>query len=75
MNNKEFQKKLDSNRMRAYHLAQDLGITPATITNWNKKNKFPNYIEYYFENLELKEKIAELNNLLYNLSIKKNKKL
>ena len=72
MNHKEFRQKMNDNGLRDYHLAKILQISPAAICGWKKKNKFPTYLEYYFENLKLKKQIEKLNSLIADKMIKKN---
>ena len=74
MDHKEFKQKLKDNNLLAYHLAQKLGITAGTITNWKKTNKYPNYINYYFETLTLHKKIIKLNSIISTLTIEKGEK-
>jgi DNA-binding XRE family transcriptional regulator len=60
MNKQEFKQQLQKNGLKASHLAQNIGVSPATITNWNKNNKYPKYILYYFECLELRRQVVSI---------------
>ncbi len=70
MNNTQFRQKMNDNGLRDYHLAKILQISPAAICGWKKKNKFPVYLEYYFENLKLKKQIEKLNSFITDKVIK-----
>jgi len=73
MNIKIFQQKLKDNNLKLVEFAKIIRSSEACIHRWNRLNKYPYYVNFYFENIELKKKIIKLNSLIVSrVSIKVN---
>jgi len=67
MNLQQFKQKLRDLKINQTRLADDLDISNQQVSNWNKKEKYPKYLEIYFENYDNKEELKILKEKIKNL--------
>jgi predicted transcriptional regulator len=67
MNLQQFKQKLRDLKINQIRLANDLGISNQQVSNWNKKEEYPKYLEIYFENFDNKEELKILKEKIKNL--------
>ena len=67
MNLEQFKQKLKYLKINQKQLATDLEISSQQVSNWNKKEEYPKYLEIYFENFDNKEKLKILKEKIKNL--------
>ena len=67
MNLEQFKQKLQNLKINQKQLATDLEISSQQVSNWNKKEEYPKYLEIYFENFDNKEELKILKEKIKNL--------
>ena len=67
MNLEQFKQKLKHLKINQKQLAADLDISSQQVSNWNKKEEYPKYLEIYFENFDNKEELKILKEKIKNL--------
>ena len=67
MNLEQFKQKLKYLKINQKQLATDLEISAQQVSNWNKKEEYPKYLEIYFENFDNKEELKILKEKIKNL--------
>ena len=67
MNLEQFKQKLKYLKINQKQLATDLEISSQQVSNLNKKEEYPKYLEIYFENFDNKEKLKILKEKIKNL--------
>jgi hypothetical protein len=67
MNLQQFKQKLRDLKINQTMLADDLDISNQQVSNWNKKEEYPKYLEIYFENYDNKEELKILKEKIKNL--------
>ena len=67
MNSEQFKQKLKYLKINQKQLETDLEISSQKVSNWNKKEEYPKYLEIYFENFDNKEELKILKEKIKNL--------
>jgi hypothetical protein len=67
MNKQQFKQKLKDLGINQRIIASDLDISFQQVTNWNKDNKYPAYVNLYFDNINNKKELKILRDKISNL--------